>query len=74
MTNLNMIFHVAVSVHRLVKIWNSPQFPAEFRNGQLFPIEVANSLLSIFSLISTLWVVHGLLLGKLELILLLLSK
>ena len=24
MTNLNMIFHVAMSVYRLVKIWNSP--------------------------------------------------
>ena len=23
-TNLNMIFHVVVSVYRLVKIWNSP--------------------------------------------------
>ena len=33
MTNLNMIFHVVVSVYRLVKIWNSPQFHAEFRNG-----------------------------------------
>ena len=33
MTNLNMIFHVVVSVYRLVKIWNSPQFPVEFRNG-----------------------------------------
>ena len=36
MTNLNMIFHVVVSVYRLVKIWNSPQFPDEFRNGLLF--------------------------------------
>ena len=26
-TNLNMNFHVVVSVYRLVKIWNSPQFP-----------------------------------------------
>ena len=34
MTNLNMIFHVVVPVYRLVKIWNSPQFPDEFRNGQ----------------------------------------
>ena len=34
MTNLNMIFHVVVSVHRLVKIGNSPQFHDEFRNGQ----------------------------------------
>ena len=34
MTNLNMIFHVVVSVYRLVKTWNSPQFPAEFRKGQ----------------------------------------
>ena len=33
MTNLNMIFHVLVSVYRLVKIWNSPQFPDEFRNS-----------------------------------------
>ena len=34
MANLNMIFHVVVSVYWLVKIWNSPQFPAEFQNGQ----------------------------------------
>ena len=34
MTNLNMIFHVVVSVYRLVKLWNSPQFPDELRNGQ----------------------------------------
>ena len=33
MINLDMIFHVVVSVYRLVKIWNSPQFPVEFRNG-----------------------------------------
>ena len=32
-TNLNMIVHVMVSVYRLVKIRNSPQFPDEFRNG-----------------------------------------
>ena len=35
MINLNMIFHLVVSVYRLVKIWNSPQFPDEFRNRQL---------------------------------------
>ena len=35
MANLNMVFHMVVSVYRLVKIWNSPQFPDEFRNGQL---------------------------------------
>ena len=34
-TNLNMIFRVVVSVYRLVKIRNSPQFPDEFRNGLL---------------------------------------
>ena len=33
MINLNMIFHVVVSVYRLVKIWDSPQLPVEFRNG-----------------------------------------
>ena len=38
MTNLNMIFHVVMSVYRLVKIWNSRQLPDEFRNGQLLNI------------------------------------
>ena len=33
MINLDMIFHVVTSVYRLVKIWNSPQFPVKFRNG-----------------------------------------
>ena len=32
---LNKIFYVVVSVHLLVKIWNSPQFPAELRNTEL---------------------------------------
>ena len=35
MTNLDMIFYVVVSRYRFVKIGNSPQYPAEFRNGQL---------------------------------------
>ena len=35
MTNLNMIFHEVMSLYRLVKIWNSLQFPHKFRNGQL---------------------------------------
>ena len=43
MTNLNMIFHVVVSVYRLVEIWNSPQFPAEFRNGQCMQSQSAVS-------------------------------
>ena len=34
MTNLNTIFRVVVPVYWFVKIWNSSQFPAEFRNGQ----------------------------------------
>ena len=34
MTNVNMIFHVVVPVYWLVKIWNLPQSPAKFRNGQ----------------------------------------
>ena len=38
MTNVKMVFHEVVSVYRLVKIWNSPQSPAQFRNGQLQPI------------------------------------
>ena len=33
MTNLNMVFHVVVSVHQLVKIWNLSQFPAEFQTS-----------------------------------------
>ena len=33
MTNLNMIFHVVVSVCWSVKIWNLPEFPAQFWNG-----------------------------------------
>ena len=40
MTNLNMIFHMVGSVYRLVTIRNSPQFPAEFRNGLLKKIMV----------------------------------
>ena len=38
MINLNMIFHVVVSVYQFAKIWNSPQFPAQFRNGQLLAL------------------------------------
>ena len=34
MTKLNMIFHVEMSVYRLVKLWTSRQFPDELRNGQ----------------------------------------
>ena len=33
MTNLDMTIYVMVSDYRLAKIWNSPQFPVEFRNG-----------------------------------------
>ena len=40
MTNLNMIFHVVVSVYRLVKIWNSPRFPDEFRNSPIAPVTI----------------------------------
>ena len=29
---------VVMSIYWLVKIWNSPQFPAQFRNGQLFEL------------------------------------
>ena len=34
-TNLKVIFHVVMSVYRLVKILNLPHFPAEFRNSLL---------------------------------------
>ena len=34
MNNLNMIFHVLVSVYWFLKIWNSPKSIAEFRNSQ----------------------------------------
>ena len=36
MINVDKIFHVVVSVYRLVEIWNSPQFPAEFRNRRAY--------------------------------------
>ena len=35
MTTLNVTFHVEVSIYRVVRILNSPQFPAQFWNGQL---------------------------------------
>ena len=50
MTNLNMIFHVLVSVYRFVKIWNSPQFPAEYRNGLFSAASPAEPLRSAGSL------------------------
>ena len=34
MTNLNVIFHLMVSVYWFVKIWKLAPFPAEFWNGQ----------------------------------------
>ena len=40
MTNLNMIFYVVVQVYQFVKIWNLPQLPAEFQNGQWVPRQV----------------------------------
>ena len=50
MTNLNMIPHEVVSVYLFVRIWNSPQFPAEFiserfRNGQYVQTETDTGLL-----------------------------
>ena len=49
MINLDMIFHVVLSVYRLVKIWNSPQFPVEFRNGLLFSVRFHYFLLLYFN-------------------------
>ena len=46
MTILNMIFHLVVSVYRLVKISNSPQFPNEFRNGQ-FVVAFAMKIMKV---------------------------
>ena len=34
MINLNTIFHKVASIYRFAKIWNLPQFPAEFQTGQ----------------------------------------
>ena len=47
MTNLNVIFQVVVSVYRLVKIRNSPQFPDEFRNG-LYPLYTNNFFVGLY--------------------------
>lgn len=33
MISLNVIFHVVVSIYRLVEIWHSPQFLAQTGNG-----------------------------------------
>ena len=56
MINFDMIFHVVVSVYRLVKIWNSPQFPVEFQNGlfnhsiiQLFNHSFTHSIIQSFN-------------------------
>ena len=38
MTKVNVIFHMVGTVCRLVTIRNSPQFPVEFRNGQLLVV------------------------------------
>ena len=46
MINIDMISHVVVSVYRLIKIWNSPQFPVEFRNGLLLNTELGCSVAS----------------------------
>ena len=64
MTNLNMIFHVGVSVYRLVKIWNSPLLVpvlwwiserpflncTDFLKNQLFsfPLEVRKPRIPLF--------------------------
>ena len=47
MTNLNVIFHVVVSVYRLVTISNSPQFSVEFRNGLWFAYRKLDNLREI---------------------------
>ena len=41
MTNLNMIFHVVVSVHQFVKIWNSPKFLLNFGMAYLYKFHTA---------------------------------
>ena len=49
MANLYMIFYVMVSIYRLVKIWNSLQFPAEFRNSSLSSRRLSNLVLGTLS-------------------------
>ena len=38
---------MVVSAYRLVKIWNSPQFPDEFRNGQFILHQAVNGWLTM---------------------------
>ena len=71
MTNLNMIFHVVVSVYRLVKIWNSPQFPDEFRNGQFkivssWQLTITGQLLRVVTWINMETVLAFLRVAKIE--------
>ena len=54
MINLDMIFHVVVSVYRLVKIWNSPQFPVEVRNGLLLKLKTEGQTTQTENLIEKL--------------------
>ena len=64
MTNLNVIFHVVVSVYRLVTISNSPQFPVEFRNG-LLPASTHYGVYSFSTILKCLiaavckWIILG---------------
>ena len=55
MINLDMIFHVMVSVYRLLKIWNLPQFPAEFRNGLYVQCYFEQNVLFLVKLTLEFW-------------------
>ena len=54
MISLDMIFHVVVSVYRLVKIWKSPQSPVEFRNGLLLKLKTEGQTTQTENLIEKL--------------------
>ena len=59
MTNLNMIFHVLVSVYWFLKIWNSPKSIAEFRNSQWHWIKRAAKRSHMHNTTTIVYLVHS---------------
>ena len=49
MTKLDMTFYVMASDYRLIKIWSSPQFPVEFRNGLLHRASLLRTILALLA-------------------------
>ena len=59
MTHLNVILNAVVSVYRLVKLWNLPQFSPQFGNGLLLTVycwpQCRLNFMQVFSSLFTVW-------------------